>query len=401
MARRVVVLTPFAVWPPRHGLQQRVAGILGHLGPGWEVVHFSQAIQRTDLPLPARVVRAAPRWIEHRNLDPVSNLWLIGLTKLGGYPAAYADRLLALMPRRRIRDALQAADTVLVAPHHQLPWVRRHTPAQTGVVVDLPCIEAEVYPARRARWTRAVAAEIRRGEQRSWQLADMVFASCEDDAQVARRGGARDVVVVPNGVDADRVRPVRDGAERREHRRRLGLAEDARLAVFVGSAGSANRRALRVIESAAPRYAAAGVVVAVVGRVGVGRRSVPGILTAGEVADVVPWLGAADVAICPLVEGSGTSLKTVEYLAAGLPVVSTEVGVRGLDLRPGSEVEVVAAEEMPDRVAALLGDPARAAELGAAARRAAVARFGWPGIGAAAAAALDRLAESRHARPPR
>src|SRR5258708_12472906 len=106
MVGRLVVLTPYAVWPPRHGPQQRVAGILGHLGPDWDVVHFSQAVQRSDLPFPARQVRAGPRWTEHRNLEPLSNAWLIGLTKVGGYPPAYADRRLPLLPPRPILHPL-------------------------------------------------------------------------------------------------------------------------------------------------------------------------------------------------------------------------------------------------------------------------------------------------------
>ncbi len=44
--------------------------------------------------------------------------------------------------------------------------------------------------------------------------------------------------------------------------------------------------------------------------------------------------GAASVAVNPMVSGSGTNLKIVEYLAAGVPVVSTPFGMRGLDLRP-------------------------------------------------------------------
>ena len=37
--------------------------------------------------------------------------------------------------------------------------------------------------------------------------------------------------------------------------------------------------------------------------------------------------GAADVAINPMATGSGTNLKIVEYLAAGVPVVTSTVGV--------------------------------------------------------------------------
>jgi glycosyltransferase involved in cell wall biosynthesis len=41
---------------------------------------------------------------------------------------------------------------------------------------------------------------------------------------------------------------------------------------------------------------------------------------------------AADIAINPIVWGSGTNLKMLEYLAAGLPIITTQEGNRGLDL---------------------------------------------------------------------
>lgn len=41
---------------------------------------------------------------------------------------------------------------------------------------------------------------------------------------------------------------------------------------------------------------------------------------------------AADIAINPILRGSGTNLKMLEYLAAGLPIITTQEGNRGLDL---------------------------------------------------------------------
>jgi glycosyltransferase involved in cell wall biosynthesis len=116
---------------------------------------------------------------------------------------------------------------------------------------------------------------------------------------------------------------------------------------------------------------------------------------AGEVPSVAPWLRAADIALCPLLEGSGTSLKTVEYLAAGLALVSTPVGVRGLEVRDGEQALVVGVEDFPAAVARLAGDAELRARLGAAARRHAEALFSWRAIGAAAAAALEDLARRR------
>jgi glycosyltransferase involved in cell wall biosynthesis len=387
-------MTPYAVFPPRHGPQVRLAGLLGNLGDGWEITHFSQSIQRTDLPWPPATLRAGPHWVEHRMRDPISAAWLVGLSKVGHYPAAYADRLLALFPRRHIRRALARADAVLVSPHYQFPWVRRHTPSTTPIVVDIHSIDADVWPARRAAWTRMVAREIREGEQRAWAAADMVFATSEEDAEVARRAGARRSVIVPNGVDVDRFAPAKGADERLQLRRLLGLP-DGPLAIFVGSGGYANVNAVAIIERQQEEFATAGIAVVVVGRVGQGRAASGAVTFSGEVADVAAYLRAADIAICPLLDGSGTSLKSVEYLASGVPVVSSPVGVRGLGVVDGVSAIVRDVEEIPAAAARVLADPDLARRLGEEGRQLAVDRFSWPGIGATAATALGRLVEGQ------
>ena len=50
----------------------------------------------------------------------------------------------------------------------------------------------------------------------------------------------------------------------------------------------------------------------------------------GFVENVKPYLDQADIGICPVRHGSGTRLKILTYLAAGLPVVSTTKGSEGL-----------------------------------------------------------------------
>lgn len=49
-------------------------------------------------------------------------------------------------------------------------------------------------------------------------------------------------------------------------------------------------------------------------------------------------LNAADIGLNPVVQGSGSNLKTLEYIAFGLPVLSTPFGLRGHDLIPGEHV---------------------------------------------------------------
>ncbi len=395
MSRLLAALTPYAVAPARYGPQIRDAGLLSNLGPDWDVIHFSQSIQRTDLPWPPRKIRAGERWTEHRLWDPLSSAWLLGLSKVGGYPGAYADRLLGLLPRRNIRASLARADAVWVAHPYQFSWARRHTPPGTPVAVDAHCVESDLYPRRKARWTAVIAEEISRAELHAWREADVVIATSEEEAARIRTAGAREVVVAPNGVDLVRFRPVSNEAERLGARRRLGVEEHRLLAVFVGSAGGANFSAVEPLRRLASELMPTGVGIVVIGRIGIGRSPSPNLRWVGEVADVVPWLQTADIALCPTEAGSGTSLKVVEYLAAGLPIVSTAIGIRGLDVRDGVEAQVCEIDEFAARIAALAKDENRRRVLGGGARRLAETRYGWPAIGRAVAVTLERLAEGQ------
>lgn len=50
----------------------------------------------------------------------------------------------------------------------------------------------------------------------------------------------------------------------------------------------------------------------------------------GGVDDLNPILSTAKVALCPLFEGSGTRLKLLTYLSAGIPTITTNLGIEGL-----------------------------------------------------------------------
>ncbi len=66
----------------------------------------------------------------------------------------------------------------------------------------------------------------------------------------------------------------------------------------------------------------------------------PRIEVPGYVDDIEPLKATADVLIAPLLEGSGVRVKTVEAMAAGLPVVATTKGHEGLDAVPGRDLLV-------------------------------------------------------------
>jgi len=62
--------------------------------------------------------------------------------------------------------------------------------------------------------------------------------------------------------------------------------------------------------------------------------SVRGVTLTGLVEDVRPYVRAAQVSVIPLRVGGGTRIKAFEAMAMGCPVVSTSIGVEGLDVVP-------------------------------------------------------------------
>jgi glycosyltransferase involved in cell wall biosynthesis len=80
------------------------------------------------------------------------------------------------------------------------------------------------------------------------------------------------------------------------------------------------------------------------------------VLLCGVVEDEVKsiLIGLADVALNPIFFGGGSSLKLAEYLAAGIPVISTEVGMGGYDLKDGIHVIKANPEEFPKSFATYL-----------------------------------------------
>jgi len=60
--------------------------------------------------------------------------------------------------------------------------------------------------------------------------------------------------------------------------------------------------------------------------------SIPGIVVTGTVDEVAPYYASALAVVAPVRVASGTRLKILEALAAGVPVVSTVLGAEGLDV---------------------------------------------------------------------
>lgn len=102
-----------------------------------------------------------------------------------------------------------------------------------------------------------------------------------------------------------------------------------------------------------------------------------GVEFLGFVDDLQSLYESARVVACPIMSGGGTRIKIVEAAIRGRPVVTTAIGLEGLDFRADKEEIVLAdsAQQFADEILALLSDDARWERIRAAARARALALY--------------------------
>lgn len=100
-----------------------------------------------------------------------------------------------------------------------------------------------------------------------------------------------------------------------------------------------------------------------------------------SIPDARDAYGGASVMVTPIKGAGGTRLKILEAMAAGLPVVSTSVGVAGLDLTPGKHALVEDTYEgLAKASIELLKDKKKAQKIGAAGKKYVRDNFDWKAI---------------------
>ncbi|MEM2970685.1 MAG: glycosyltransferase family 4 protein [Candidatus Bathyarchaeia archaeon] len=204
-----------------------------------------------------------------------------------------------------------------------------------SVVVD----SHDVFQALRVEYTSKIRRILETFiEVIVYKYASLILTVSEKEKAILASLGIPDekINVTPNGVDIERF--VISDMNFANFKRKYGL-ENYRVVVFVGNMEySPNMEAVRLIATKiAPLVCKEfdNVKFLIVGRY-IEKINSPYLIFTGTVKDIIEPLAIAELAIAPLFRGSGTRLKILEYLAYGLPVISTTKGVEGLKLENGA-----------------------------------------------------------------
>jgi polysaccharide biosynthesis protein PslH len=192
----------------------------------------------------------------------------------------------------------------------------------------------------RLQWRRLERFE--RGVVRSSRLT--VAVSHHDANQLrALAGGGANVRVISNGIEASKYTFVSPQVDQPPNLLFLGKLDfrpnDEALRWFVGDVLGPVRARLFAVGAAPPKWLVAA-----------GQHD-DRVAVTGYVDDERSYLARCAALVLPLRTGGGSRLKALIAMASGLPIVSTRVGMEGLEAEPG--LHFLVAESAAEWVACL------------------------------------------------
>ncbi len=391
---RILFLSPRQCWPVRSGAKLREYHFARALGERGELtyVYFqdpgAEPLTQRELPFCKEIV-AVPK-------PGVYTPWQITQGALGSWPLPilnYTNPAMDAAVQRVL--SVEKFDVIHADSIHMIRYARvAHTTGGGQVVYNWHNIESEamsrfaetVESVPKQWYARQTATKLERLEREMLPEAlGHIVCSVREREQLLEWSPDARIHVAENGVDTEYF----SGAGSRKDGLRLVFVGSMDYFPNVDAATSFTREVWPRLRQKIPN-AELEIVGAKPTAEVQALASIEGVTVTGTVPDVRPYYGGALVAVVPLRTGGGTRLKILEAMAAGTPVISTELGAEGLAVTAGSDILLAAAGDADawiGHVLELAANERLRSSMVTAARRLVEERYDWNRIGA-------RLAET-------
>lgn len=214
-------------------------------------------------------------------------------------------------------------------------------------------------------------------EKFACSLATKVLVTSQRDRSAINKHlgiSVRKIDVFPPGIDTSRLKSSNTLGQ--SVRRRLNIPSRALVVCFLGDLTTVPNymSAKYIVEHIFPEVSAnlPETHFLVIGRCREDSRFLtksPKIIFTDEVRDLRPFLSAADICIAPLTLGSGIKLKILTYFSFGKPVISTPIGMEGIEAKNGEEAIICGLEDFTKEILKLSLDPELRSTLGRSGRK--------------------------------
>lgn len=335
--KKVVVTSTFAIYPPQGGGQARTYNLYKCLAKTYdvEVVAFDAvATEKVSKTVATGLVETRiPKSIQHQNEEtrleaevkiPVTDIAMISLSHL---TPEYGIEL---------KRAIDDADIVVISHPYLYPEVAKYV-GEIKIIYEAQDVEyvikKDMLPNNDV--SKQLLQQIFEIEKECCEKSEFIMVCSEEDKlKLCELYGVSPerILVVPNGVDcaATKFTSVEERIAKKED---LGLANE-RIGLFMGSWHQPNLEACERIFEIAKKCPDTKFLLMGSQCLYFNDKIIPsnvgllGLLSEEEKNRVFE---VVDFALNPMMSGSGTNLKMFDYMSAGIPIISTEFGTRGID----------------------------------------------------------------------
>jgi glycosyltransferase involved in cell wall biosynthesis len=334
--KKITVVTTYPIYPPRGGGQNRIFYLYKELAKSMIVdivclVHESEKHKKSEIAPNLFEIRV-PKTKQHAHKE-----WEI--EKKAGIPVTDIAMMYLYEETPLLRESIESSyrtSQFLIATQ---PYTYELCKLITkNVIHDSQNVEYNLKKQMLEdnKHNQKLLEMLFETEKKACLESTITTVCALDDAIVFENLYGFDktkATLVANGVDLNSV-PFVSQIQRKDLKKSLGL-ENQKIVLFIGSwhqpnidaVGQIFKMALKlphytfIVMGSVAQYFSSYEVPKNVGFAGV---------TTDEEKEM--YLSIADIAINPMRTGSGTNLKMLDYMANGVPVISTEVGVRGLGI---------------------------------------------------------------------
>lgn len=232
-----------------------------------------------------------------------------------------------------------------------------------------------------------ICREAVRSECELCRVADIIFAcSTEDKNNFVRlyEVSSNKIMIVPNGVFTRKILPC-EKQEKERIKEKLGLKRPT--ICFIGSGYYPNEEAARFIVEVAQELTQYDFII--IGGVGnslkdISNEKYENVIITGfvEEDEKIDYLHVSDIAINPMLSGSGTNIKMFDFMAAGLPVITTDIGARGIKNTNGTIYKLCekTVESLKNNIIVLMENKAITNQLAIEGRKEVCEKYSWEQI---------------------
>lgn len=340
--KKILVLATYCIFPPRGGGQHRLYNLYKNLAKQFDItvlslVEFGKTHTENYLENGLRTI-CIPQNEKHARLqwDIEKKLGLGLFDVLSIENAVYSTKYV-----KKVNEFAQSSDVIVCSHPYLFNTVKKENERQILVYeahnVEYNLKKQYITNTKQGDKLRDLVWDI---EKRACVDSDIIFSTSEEEKTTLSKlyeVSSDKIVVVPNGVDTSKV-SFFTNEDKQKQKHLLDLSNYTTV-LFVGSWHPPNLEALKfIVNKLAPKRK--DCIFLIVGSINNYYKSQSlkkypnNVLAFGVVSELekMEIYKAADVAINPMISGSGTNLKMLDYMASGISIISTPIGARGLEI---------------------------------------------------------------------